>query len=44
MGILSDENAMCDEHYRNDNCDQCPINKVIAGSAEDRKQNSVTDA
>ena len=26
MGILSDENAMCDEHYRNDNCDQCPIN------------------
>lgn len=25
MGILSDENAMCDEHYRNDNCDQCPI-------------------
>ena len=26
MGILSDENAMCDEHYRNDSCDQCPIN------------------
>ena len=26
MGILSDENAMCDEHYRNDICDQCPIN------------------
>ena len=26
MGILSDENAMCDEYYRNDNCDQCPIN------------------
>ena len=26
MGILSDENAMCDEHYRNDNCDQCPVN------------------
>ena len=25
MGILSDENRMCDEHYRNDNCDQCPI-------------------